>query len=60
MGRDEQLLFVAGVPPIFARRIPFWFAAPWGGWVEPNPVEGAYPEVSPEFTLRYGLDENEE
>lgn len=60
MGRDEQLLFVAGVPPIFARRIPFWFAAPWGGWVEPNPVEGAYPEVSPEFTLSYGLGEDEE
>ncbi len=60
MGRDEQLLFVAGVPPIFARRIPFWFAKPWGGWAEPNPVEGAYPKVSAEFTLSYGLSENEE
>lgn len=29
MGKDQQLLFIESLPPVRARRIPFWYVAPW-------------------------------
>lgn len=53
MKRHEQLLFVKGVKPIFAQRVPFWFVEPWRRWAAPNPIEGGYPVVKPLFSLEY-------
>lgn len=54
LASDQQLLLVKGMKPILANRMPFWFAAPWGEWAAPNPVEGDYPKVKkPIFTLTY-------
>lgn len=50
---DEQLLFVTRLPPIKAKRIPFWCIQPWGSWVQQNPVEGSYPTVPAVITLNY-------
>lgn len=60
MGRDEQLLLVNGLRPIRGGRMPFWFVSPWGGWAEPNPIEGSYPESKPLFSLTYELSRNDE
>lgn len=56
MGESEQLLLIKGLSPIFAGRVPFWFAAPWGAWAAPNPVEGDYPQPKPLFELEYELE----
>lgn len=53
MKRHQQLLFVKGVRPIFAQRVPFWFVEPWGRWAAPNPIEGGYPVVPPLVRLDY-------
>lgn len=53
MGPDEQLLLIKALPPLRARRLPFWFVAPWAGWAAPNPVEGAYPQPAPQVQLEY-------
>jgi type IV secretion system protein VirD4 len=53
MDRSEQLLFVKGVRPIRAQRVPFWFVAPWGSWAAVNPVEGSYPSAKPLLRLDY-------
>ncbi|WP_419907618.1 type IV secretory system conjugative DNA transfer family protein [Hoeflea sp.] len=53
MGKYDQLLFVTGLPPIKAQRIPFWFIQPWGRWAAPNPVEGGYPIEPPVVELSY-------
>jgi type IV secretion system protein VirD4 len=53
MGADEQLLFIKALPPVRARRLPFWFVAPWALWVAPNPVEGPYPLAMPRLHLNY-------
>jgi type IV secretion system protein VirD4 len=53
MDRSEQLLMVNGVRPIRARRVPFWFVAPWRTWAAENPVEGSCPAVKPMLTLGY-------
>lgn len=57
MGANDQLLLIKGLPPIFAGRVPFWFAAPWGSWVAPNPVEGGYPQEEPLFELEYEMED---
>lgn len=53
MGADEQLLLIKALPPVRARRLPFWFVAPWASWAESNPVEGFYPVVKPLLKLTY-------
>jgi type IV secretion system protein VirD4 len=53
MDPSEQLLLVNKVKPIRARRVPFWFVAPWGSWAASNPVEGNYPAARPVLTLEY-------
>lgn len=53
MGADEQLLLIKALPPLRARRLPFWFVAPWASWVERNPVEGDYPQATPQLRLNY-------
>ncbi|TPE48560.1 type IV secretory system conjugative DNA transfer family protein [Amaricoccus solimangrovi] len=58
MGADWQLLLIKALPPILARRLPFWFVAPWASWAEPNPVEGPYPVAPALITLQYGKKEN--
>lgn len=58
MGSDEQLLFVNGLPPIRAQRVPFWFVQPWGSWAAPNPVEGSYPAEEPLVRLSYRAESN--
>jgi type IV secretion system protein VirD4 len=53
MGADEQLLLIKALPPIRAKRLPFWFVSPWASWAAPNPVEGAYPLAMPRLQLNY-------
>jgi len=53
MGADEQLLLIKALPAIRAKRLPFWFVAPWGSWAARNPVEGEYPVVPPFLRLNY-------
>lgn len=53
MGADEQLLFIGRLPPIKAKRIPFWEVEPWATWAGTNPVEGAAPRAAPQLRLEY-------
>jgi type IV secretion system protein VirD4 len=53
MGRDEQLLLIREVPPILARRIPFWSVSPWRRWADPNPVEGKAPRARTRLRIDY-------
>lgn len=53
MGADEQLLLIKALPPLRARRLPFWFVAPWASWAKSNPVEGDYPQATPQLRLNY-------
>jgi len=53
MGADEQLLFIKALPPIRARRMPFWFVKPWASWAASNPVEGNYPRTTTHLQLNY-------
>lgn len=53
MSASEQLLLVKGMKPVLAKRMPFWFFAPWAGWAAPNPVEGDYPQATPIIRLGY-------
>jgi len=53
MEADEQLLLIKALPAIRAKRLPFWFVAPWGSWAARNPVEGEYPVVPPLLRLNY-------
>ncbi len=57
MGADEQLLLIKALPPLRARRLPFWFVAPWASWAKGNPVEGDYPKATPQLRLNYRLKE---
>lgn len=56
MRADEQLLLINALPPLRAKRLPFWFVSPWASWVAPNPVEGSYPFAVPRLELRYWKD----
>ena len=58
MKKDEQLLLIQALPPIRAKRIPFWFVAPWASWAQRNPVEGDYPQPRPSLHLKYKQKEN--
>ncbi len=53
MPPDEQLLLIKALPPIRARRLPFWLIAPWASWAARNPVEGAHPPATPHLQLTY-------
>lgn len=53
MGRDEQLLLIREVPPILARRIPFWCVSPWNIFADPNPVEGKAPRARIRLRIDY-------
>jgi type IV secretion system protein VirD4 len=53
MGADEQLFLIKALPPLRARRLPFWFVAPWASWAKSNPVEGDYPQATPQLRLNY-------
>lgn len=53
MGADEQLLLIKALPPLRAKRLPFWFVAPWASWAARNPVEGSYPLETPLLRLNY-------
>lgn len=55
MPSDEQILLINRLPPIRAKRIPFWFVWPWRMWAKPNPVEGDFPNPKPLFRLGYGI-----
>lgn len=57
MGPDEQLLLIKALPPLRARRVPFWFISPWADWAASNPVEGGYPKPSPLLRLDYSRKE---
>jgi type IV secretion system protein VirD4 len=53
MGADEQLLFISRLPPVRAKRIPFWAVQPWASWAASNPVEGDTPLALPQLQLEY-------
>ena len=53
MAPDEQLLLISRLPPIKAKRIPFWRVQPWSSWARANPVEGNTPSAAPLLRLEY-------
>ena len=51
MPADEQLIFITGMAPIRARRLPFWQVKPWREQADPNPVEGRHPTSRPALSV---------
>ena len=52
MPKDEQLILISGLPPIKAKKIPYWDVDGLKQLVADNPLEGPSPETKPKAGLK--------
>ena len=53
LDRDEQIVFIKGLPTIRCKRLPYNHVSPMHDWLDPNPLEGGKLPADPKVYLSY-------